>query len=306
MTSIGHALRRARSRAILGARETAAGFLAERAIRKAGFSFLPRRKTGAGGEMDTGTTAKGKDGITMVKVWAHRGASAYAPENTLESFALAAQMRADGVELDVHLTKDGEVVVCHDEKIDRTSNGTGAIADMTYAQLLGFSFDNGMEKYAGAKLPTLRQVYELLEPAGLTVNVELKTDDIWYEGIEEKCLAIAAECGMTQRVIYSSFNHKSLQRLLALDPQAETGLLYYKPLEGGDDSAYAVAQKAFAVHPHWKFCHIEGYMPSMKAKGVRVHPWTVDDPDEMRALIDLGVDALITNKPDVALRVLGR
>ena len=305
MTSLRFTLRRLRSRADFAVRDKVAGILAGRAIRKAGFSFAPRRKMRAGGELDRGENATGRDGRRMVKVWAHRGASAYAPENTLESFALAAKMKADGVELDVHLSKDGEVIVCHDEKIDRTSNGKGAIAEMTYEQLLGYSFDNGMPEYAGAKVPTLRQVYQLLEPAGLTVNVELKTDNTWYEGIEEKCLAIARECGMTDRVLYSSFNHKSLQKLLSLDPNAQTGLLYYLPL-GTDDSVYAVEQKAFAVHPHWKFCHVEGYMESMKAKGVRVHPWTVDDPEEMRALIDLGVDALITDKPDVALKVLGR
>lgn len=241
-----------------------------------------------------------------MKVWAHRGASAYAPENTLEAFALAAEMHADGIELDAHICKTGEVLVCHDERIDRTSNGQGYIRDMTYDELLTYRFSNKMDAYPDAKIPTLRQVYELLAPTGLTVNVELKTDNYWYDGIEEKCLAIAEECGMTEKVLYSSFNHKSLLKLLSLNPNVPTGLLYTPPRAENDDAAYAVSQKAFAVHPHWKNCHRDGYMESMRKAGVCVHPWTVDDPEEMAELMHMGIQAIITNKPDVALRVAGR
>lgn len=240
-------------------------------------------------------------------VWAHRGASAYAPENTLEAFKLAAEMHADGVELDVHICKSGEVVVCHDETIDRTSNGSGRICEMTLEELRGYSFHNGMEQYQGAKIPTLREVYELLAPTGLTVNVELKTDNIWYEGIEEQCVAIAKECGMTEKVIYSSFNHRSLAKLLEIKPDAYTGLLYGERMPGvEDDSAYAVEHKATAVHPYWKHCHRDGYMASMAEKGVLVNPWTINDEEEMKAQMELGINAIITNHPDIALKVAGR
>lgn len=240
-------------------------------------------------------------------VWAHRGASAYAPENTLEAFKLAAQMHADGVELDVHICKSGEVVVCHDETIDRTSDGKGTIREMTLEELRKYSFHNGMEQYKGAKIPTLKEVYELLAPTGLTVNVELKTDNYWYEGIEEKCIAIAQECSMTDKVLYSSFNHKSLAKLLQLKPDAYTGLLYGMTLRNvQDDSVYAVEHKAAAVHPYWKHTHRAGYMQAMQEKGVHVNPWTIDDEQEMAAQKSLGIHAIITNKPDVALKVDGR
>lgn len=112
-------------------------------------------------------------------ILAHRGASGYAPENTMEAFELAAKMGADGIELDVHLTADGEVVVCHDEKIDRTSNGQGLITDYTLAELKAFDF--GYHFYEGEgkgfKIPTLDEVYGLMSSCGMLVNVEIKSAD---------------------------------------------------------------------------------------------------------------------------------
>ena len=109
------------------------------------------------------------------KIWAHRGASGYAPENTLESFELAIEQKADGIELDVQMTKDGELVVIHDETIDRTGNGTGRVQDHTLKELKALNFNKTHPEYASAKIPTLREVYELVKPSGITVNVEMKT-----------------------------------------------------------------------------------------------------------------------------------
>ena len=115
----------------------------------------------------------------MTKIFAHRGASAYAPENTMEAFHLAAKQGADGIELDVHVTKDGEVVVTHDEKIDRVSNGSGFVKDMTLRELKRLSFHNHMESYVGAGIPTLREVLEFVKTTTMAVNIELKTGLYW-------------------------------------------------------------------------------------------------------------------------------
>ena len=112
-------------------------------------------------------------------VWAHRGASGYAPENTIPAFELAAEMGADGVELDVQFTKDGQIVVCHDETIDRTSNGCGWVKDHTLEELLALSFDNGNKAYEGAQIPTMQEVFDALRPTNLTINIELKTGIIF-------------------------------------------------------------------------------------------------------------------------------
>ena len=102
--------------------------------------------------------------MKKVKIFAHRGASAYAPENTLEAFRLAMEQGADGIELDVQLTKDGELVVIHDETIDRVSNGKGAVRDYTLEELKSFSVSNHFEQYPDVKIPTLREVLELVKP----------------------------------------------------------------------------------------------------------------------------------------------
>ena len=143
----------------------------------------------------------------MQVIYGHRGASGYAPENTLEAFELAAKMGVAGVELDVHIAKDGELVVAHDERIDRVANGTGLICEMTTAELKKFKFNNTHPEYEEATIPTLREVYELLKPYGLKINAELKNGRIDYPGLEEKCIKLADELGMTDSVLYSSFNH---------------------------------------------------------------------------------------------------
>ena len=162
----------------------------------------------------------------MTKVWAHRGASAYAPENTIPAFQMAMEMGADGLELDVHESSDGKLMVIHDERIDRTSNGTGRVVDMTCQQLKKLDFSNGMPGYKDVRIPTLREVYGLIKDSRMTVNVEIKCDVVIYPGIWDKVISLEREMGMQGRIIYSSFNHYVLQKVRELDPDAEIGLLY--------------------------------------------------------------------------------
>ena len=144
-------------------------------------------------------------------IWAHRGASGYLPENTLEAFQKAVDMGADGIELDVHKTKDGVLVVIHDEMIDRTSDGTGWVKDMTYDELLQYNYNRThQESLSHATIPTLAQVFDLIKPTNLTINIELKTGIVFYENIEADTVALVREYGLENRVIYSSFNHASV------------------------------------------------------------------------------------------------
>ena len=237
------------------------------------------------------------------KVWGHRGASGYAPENTLEAFELAARQGAHGVELDVHFSRDGEIVVTHDEAIDRVSDGSGLVRDMTLSQLKRFAFNKTHPEYANARIPTLREVYELLLPLGLTVNVELKTSRVPYPGLEAACIELAAKMGMTQRVLYSSFNHYSVARVKEIDPSLPCGLLYGDvPCRPWD---YARSLGMDALHPDFVSLSFDDTCREAHALGVRVHPWTVNREEDIRACLAMGVDAIITNYPDAALRVLG-
>ena len=236
-------------------------------------------------------------------VWGHRGASGYAPENTLEAFALAAHMGADGVELDVQLTKDGEVVVIHDEFIDRTCDGHGLVKDYTLAELRKFNFNKThADKYAHADIPTLREVCELLAPTKLTINIELKTGAIRYPGMVDKCLAITKECGMADRILYSSFYHPSLMEVKEKSPETPIAFLLADGLM--EPESYCLQYGGVAIHPDMWVLEAPVVADCHRA-GVKCNVWTVNDRADMERLTKWGVDALITNFPDIALEVQG-
>ncbi len=236
-------------------------------------------------------------------VWAHRGASAYAPENTLAAFEKAAQMKADGVELDVQLTLDGEVVVAHDEELERVSDGTGYLKDYSLAQLRSLNFNKTHPEYVKAQIPTLEEVYALLKPTGLTVNVEFKTGIFWYKGIEEKVLDLTSKMGMEDRVIYSSFNHYTLAHIRREKPDAETGLLYSD--NWIDVAPYARdTVKVDALHPALYHLQDAEYVKTAHQYGLETHVWTVNDEAYMRMCVQMGVEAIITNKPDLCRNVV--
>lgn len=236
------------------------------------------------------------------KIWAHRGASGHAPENTLEAFALAEKMGADGVELDVQLTKDRQLVVIHDERIDRVSNGHGLVADYTLAELKSFCFNRTHPEYADAEIPTLCEVLELLKPTKLTVNIELKTGVNFYPGIEKETVRLVQELGMEERVIYSSFNHASVMKVKELAPQAQTGFLYCDgTLEMPE---YAVGHGVDALHPARYNLKYPGFIEACRKNQIKLHVWTVNEKPEMEQMIQLGINAIITNYPDRAYEVI--
>lgn len=237
----------------------------------------------------------------MTKVFAHRGASGYAPENTLEAFALAEKQGAQGIELDVQLTKDGEVVVIHDETIDRVSTGKGAVRDYTLEELRRFSFHNHKKEYEGVQIPTLREVLEQVKPGDMEVNIELKTGIYWYPGLEEKTVKLVKAAGMEKRVIYSSFNHYSVQKILELDAEAETAYLYSDVLLNVEN--YAKNTGVCGLHPAVYHMKMGDFLESYRRSGLRVRVWTVNDEADMRQFIEKDLEAVITNYPDRALRV---
>lgn len=160
------------------------------------------------------------------RIFAHRGASGYAPENTLEAFDLAARMGAHGVELDVHICRSGELVVAHDETVDRVADGTGMIRNLSLSELKSMRFNRTHPEYPDARLPMLSEVFELLRPTGLSVNIELKNSIVDYPELEQKVLELAAKEFDLGRVLFSSFNHHSMLRMKQLYPSVPCGLLY--------------------------------------------------------------------------------
>lgn len=238
----------------------------------------------------------------MIKIWAHRGASAYAPENTMPAFEKAIELGADGIELDVHLSRDGEVMVCHDDTVDRCTNGTGKVRKMTCEQLKSLDCSYTFPEYRGVQMPTLREVYQLIAPTRLTVNVELKPRTFLDIGLEQKCIALAEEFGMTDRVIYSSFHFTRLRRLRLIDQNIPSALLYesWKSLL----IRHLNHRSRTALHPEFADMFRKEAVERIHRAGQQVNVWTVNEPEDVRRLAELGVDAIITNKPDLVRSVL--
>lgn len=238
------------------------------------------------------------------KVWAHRGASAYAPENTMEAFGLAIEQKADGIELDIQLTRDGKLAVIHDETIDRTCNGAGYVKDFTMKELKGFCCSKLHPNYRSSVIPELREVLDLIKPTDLTVNIELKTGIFRYRGIEEEALKQVKEAGMEERVIYSSFHHPSIMRIKRLSPKSLTGILYS---DGWINIiGYAKLIRADALHPSVNNLQSKKLITQSKKRKLPLHVWTVDQEPMMEYLAEQGVDAIITNYPDVARKIVDK
>lgn len=237
------------------------------------------------------------------RILGHRGASAYAPENTMPAFIMALEQEADGVELDVHLSKDGELIVMHDERVDRTTNAKGFIKDYTLEELKQMEASNGMSGFSGVRIPTLNEVYELFRGTDKIINVEIKTDMIDYPGICDKLIALEKQTDMVGRIIYSSFNHYTIMELMKKCPEAKTGLLYMSIF--AHPWNYARELGAACLHPHYMTLSRTPAMAEECAKlGIETNVWTVNESAWMERLAKAGVTSLITNKPDLAKTVV--
>lgn len=237
----------------------------------------------------------------ITAIFAHRGSSATHPENTMAAFREAYRTGADGIELDVHLSKDGIPVVIHDEQIDRTSDGTGWVKDYTLQQLKRFDFGSPFSgRFRGERIPALREVLEWCRSKPILLNIELKTDEIRYPGIEWKVVSLIQQYQMDQRVILSSFNHDSLIEARRIHPVIETAALFaewlYKPWE------YARSIGADGLHFHWLAASPELLHGAAQA-GMPVRLYTVNDELKMRYFIRSGYAGIFTDWPEKAMKV---
>lgn len=242
----------------------------------------------------------------MVQIFAHRGFSGYYPENTMLAFQkVAEETVADGIELDIQLTKDGEIVIMHDEMLDRTTNGSGWLKDHTLGELKMLSVGVNVKGFFPRQtIPTLREYFTWLKTTKLITNIELKTSYFEYEGIEEKLIAMVKEFGLEDQIWYSSFNHYTVARIKKLMPEAKCGLLTDTWLMNIGE--YAASQGAASVNARTYFCAKEGVAADLHAHNIALQAWTPNDAEMMQELVDAGVDVLITNYPDIAAKVLGR
>ena len=238
------------------------------------------------------------------KILAHRGASAYAPENSLEAFSLAIEMNAHGIELDIYETADDKLVIHHDNNIKRMSGIDAKISETDLATLRSYNFAGEMgEKFGFVKIPTLEEVLDLFKPTDLIINIEMKEGSVNYIRAID---ALVREYKMEERILYSSFDHFKLKKVKEINPSAKTGALY--SFNMACPWEYAKAAGFDALHPSYdqiyKFDQEFGinYIAEAHALGIEVNPWTADKPGIIRHLADLGADHIITDVPDIALR----
>lgn len=235
---------------------------------------------------------------------AHRGASALAPENTMSAFELAYSLGADGIELDVMLSKDEELVVIHDATVDRTTNGSGRVSEIKWRTLREldagsiFSVD-----YQGERLPSLAEVYEHYGKK-LLINVELKNYNSPFDHLAQNVIKLTKDFGLTDSVILSSFNPLNLIKAKRQMKQIKLGLLTFPAFTGALLRGFVGRMFPYdALHPHYSDVN-EKLVRRMHALGRKVNVWTVDAPDELRRLREIGVDAVICNNPKAAREIL--
>lgn len=217
----------------------------------------------------------------------------------MPAYALAIESGADGIELDVHLTTDGHLVVRHDATVTMPDGTRPLIRDLTLDQL---SFANvGTWASGPLKVPTLAEVISLVEPTHAMLNIDIKNGPVLYQEIEDVLIAAHRASGMGDRLVYSSFNHLTLVALREREPSVSIAPLYEEALV--DPWDYARHMGADAAHPHYLTLGLPGVIEGFATAGVAVRAWTVNSDEDMRALIGAGIDAIITDDPETALAV---
>lgn len=239
-----------------------------------------------------------------MKIYGHRGFAGIAPENTLASFKKALEAGVDGIECDVHLSKDGYVVVCHDPTLDRTTNGTGMIKDLTWRELQALDAGSWFsQEFSGERIPGLADLLELVSGYDITLNIELKTGKVAYEGLEEAVIELLKKYNMVERSVISSFNLESLAKVKALMPRIAIGALYKDMNDIPSFWETMDSLRANALHPCFR-----GLLPEVvveaKRRGYVVNVWTLDEPSDIEQVICLGVDGVITDYPDRVKSIL--
>lgn len=239
-----------------------------------------------------------------MKVIAHRGFSGVYPENTMLAFKKAIEVGADGIELDVHLSKDGQVMIIHDEALKRTTGMDGVVSDYTRAELEKISAGKTKnDEFGFTPIPSLDEYLAFMaEHKDKITNIELKTAPVYYPGIEEKTLELVRKYDLENNVIYSSFNWLSIERMQRLKTLSQTGLLF----SGMKLYNQAHIIKALGInyfHPDFNDLTDE-IVKSYLDEKVGLNVWTVNEIEDMKVCLSWNIDGLITNYPDRALSIV--
>ena len=226
---------------------------------------------------------------------AHRGASGQAPENTLAAFELAAEMGADAIETDLRLTRDGVVVAVHDADLQRTTGASGMVAGMSAAEVRELNAAarwQGGAKFPRQAIPTLDQVLQIAREKALRCYLEIKAT---RDGATERAVAEALRVGGAARHVVISFDEETLRRVRQIEPALTIGLLTETHGATGLDRAEALGARQFLPRED---CVTPAVVRAARERGLSVVTWTVDEPARMKALMEMGVEGIITNYPE--------
>ncbi|HEU5140745.1 MAG TPA: glycerophosphodiester phosphodiesterase [Bacillales bacterium] len=234
----------------------------------------------------------------MPEIIAHRGSSGTHPENTMAAFIEAERVKADGIEFDVHMTKDEELVVIHDERVDRTTDGNGWVKTFTLKELK--KLNAGSTKNHSEKIPTLKEVFGWAAANNLLLNIELKTGLIDYPKLEERLVGLIKQFGLEKRVILSSFNHYSVEKIHKIDSSIQTAILFMEGLF--EPWKYARAIGASALHCHRRAAAPEMIEGAIRAK-MAIRLFTVNKKADLQRFMRSGCTGVFTDWPERAIHV---
>ncbi|MDF2066780.1 glycerophosphodiester phosphodiesterase family protein [Bacillus sp. Cr_A10] len=231
---------------------------------------------------------------------AHRGATGYAPENTIAAFDLAVDMKADYIEIDVQRSKDGKLVLIHDTTVDRTTDGTGKVGDLTFEQLR--SLDAGSwkgEQFVGEPIPTFEEILDLYH-GKIGILIELKAPEL-YPGIEEQVAEVLKERNLdkpqNEKIIIQSFNFESVKRVDQLLPQVPVGVLTSNRADTTLEALQEFSTYADWFNPSYGIV-TEELVNQVHSQGMQIGSWTVRSQEAADFLLEMGVDAIISDYPD--------
>jgi glycerophosphoryl diester phosphodiesterase len=261
------------------------------------------------------------DGVTGTLVIAHQGGDGVWPGDTMYAFGKAVEIGADVLEMDAHITKDGRIVLMHDERVDRTTDGTGLIEDLTLAQLkqldaaYGWSNDSGQTfpyRGQGIQVPTLDELFKAFPQMRYVIEIKLTTNPI-----DKPLCDLIREYGMQDEVVIASFHDEAMKNFRATCPEVATSA------SRGEVTQYVLLGKAFLYGFYFpKFQSVQPpfdtkdslnipimtkrFIRESHAKNIRVEPWTVNDPELMKQYIEWGVDGIMTDRPDLLVKIVGK
>lgn len=233
-----------------------------------------------------------------MKIIAHRGASGLAPENTIAAMELAIKQGCHGIETDLQLTKDGEVVVFHDWSVERTTNGLGEIKDLTLSQILELDAGSWFsEEFKGEKIPTLVDLLNIV-PKGLLLNLEIKSQSHDDRGIEEKVVRILEKYNRIENIIISSFNHMCLERVQKINKQIKLGILYEAHFIDPLNFIKSNQLDIYSIHSCSHYTN-KDLIQTAHDNNMKVYSWTVNDIKIAERLEEYQIDGIITNYPNL-------